>query len=148
VADGFGIASRLRESIGSRAARGDRRNARLYGAGTDRSMNARSIPAAISTRSASLLRDADGTLPFTAADPMEWCIVTSHGNRGAPRRAGRGIPGALSAIAMKLLAKNAEGPLPDGGGGRGCLGAALSHGGRSADRPVPARQRKTRRAVC
>jgi len=36
---GFGIASRLPRASGPGAARGDRRNARLYGAGTDRWMN-------------------------------------------------------------------------------------------------------------
>ena len=49
-----------------------------------------------------------GALPFTAADPMEW--VHCHIAR-QPTAAGEridGIPGPLSAIVMKLLAKTAE----------------------------------------
>jgi PAS domain S-box-containing protein len=49
-----------------------------------------------------------GTLPFTAADPMEW--VHCHIARQAVPLDERvaGIPGPLSAIVMKLLAKTAE----------------------------------------
>src|SRR4030081_647525 len=49
-----------------------------------------------------------GTLPFTAADPMEWghCHIARqpvpHNEQVA------GVPGPLSAIVMKLLAKTAE----------------------------------------
>jgi len=49
-----------------------------------------------------------GTLPFSAADPMEW--VHCHIARQALPPDGRvaGIPGPLSAMVMKLLAKTAE----------------------------------------
>src|SRR6202163_4593598 len=49
-----------------------------------------------------------GTLPFTAADPMEW--VHCHIARQPPPldERGAGVPGPLSAIVMKLLAKTAE----------------------------------------
>src|ERR1700682_5083374 len=49
-----------------------------------------------------------GTLPFTAADPMEW--VHCHIARQAvpPDERVAGIPGPLSAMVMKLLAKTAE----------------------------------------
>ena len=50
-----------------------------------------------------------GTLPFTAADPMEW--VHCHIARQpvpAGRRGSQEIPEPLSAIVMKLLAKTAE----------------------------------------
>src|SRR6202011_3271346 len=49
-----------------------------------------------------------GTLPFTAADPMEW--VHSHIARQPvpPDERVAGVPGPLSAIVMKLLAKIAE----------------------------------------
>jgi predicted ATPase/signal transduction histidine kinase len=49
-----------------------------------------------------------GTLPFAAADPMEW--VHCHIARQAipPRERTAEIPAALSAITMKLLAKTAE----------------------------------------
>jgi serine/threonine protein kinase len=49
-----------------------------------------------------------GTLPFTAADPMEW--VHCHIARQAvpPDERVEGIPGPLSAMVMKLLAKTAE----------------------------------------
>ena len=49
-----------------------------------------------------------GVLPFTAADPME--VVHCHIARPPvpPAERGRGIPAAVSAIIMKLLAKAAE----------------------------------------
>ncbi|HEV3499202.1 MAG TPA: AAA family ATPase, partial [Bradyrhizobium sp.] len=49
-----------------------------------------------------------GTLPFTAADPMEWvhCHIARQPVPANERVAG--IPGTLSAIVMKLLAKTAE----------------------------------------
>jgi PAS domain S-box-containing protein len=49
-----------------------------------------------------------GELPFTASDPMEW--VHCHVARQPPPPDERvaGIPGPLSAIVMKLLAKTAE----------------------------------------
>jgi len=49
-----------------------------------------------------------GTLPFTAADPMEWVHCHIARQPVPPDERAAGIPGALSAIAMKLLAKNAE----------------------------------------
>jgi hypothetical protein len=49
-----------------------------------------------------------GTLPFTAADPMEWvhCHIARQ-PMPADERVG-GVPAPLSAIVMKLLAKTAE----------------------------------------
>ena len=49
-----------------------------------------------------------GELPFTAADPMEWvhCHIARQPTPPGERVAG--IPGPLSAIVMKLLAKTAE----------------------------------------
>src|SRR6202522_2768652 len=49
-----------------------------------------------------------GTLPFTAADPMEWvhCHIARR-PMPADERVG-GVPAPLSAIVMKLLAKTAE----------------------------------------
>ena len=49
-----------------------------------------------------------GALPFTAADPMEW--VHCHIARQAlpPAERVTGIPGPVSAVVMKLLAKTAE----------------------------------------
>ena len=49
-----------------------------------------------------------GTLPFTAADPMEW--VHCHIARRAipPAERAKDVPGVVSAIIMKLLAKTAE----------------------------------------
>ncbi len=49
-----------------------------------------------------------GELPFTASDPMEWvhCHVARQPAR--PDELVAGIPGPLSAIVMKLLAKTAE----------------------------------------
>ncbi len=49
-----------------------------------------------------------GQLPFTAADPMEWvhCHIARQPVR--PSERGQGIPGQISDIIMKLLAKTAE----------------------------------------
>jgi serine/threonine protein kinase len=49
-----------------------------------------------------------GTLPFTAADPMEWVHCHIARQPVPPNEQGAGVPGPLSAIVMKLLAKIAE----------------------------------------
>jgi PAS domain S-box-containing protein len=49
-----------------------------------------------------------GTLPFTAADPMEWVHCHIARQPVPPEERVEGIPSPLSAIVMKLLAKNAE----------------------------------------
>jgi PAS domain S-box-containing protein len=49
-----------------------------------------------------------GTLPFTAADPMEWVHCHIARQPSPPNERVTGVPGALSAIVMKLLAKTAE----------------------------------------
>src|SRR5882724_4123406 len=50
-----------------------------------------------------------GSLPFTAADPMEWvhCHIARHPT--PPNERVNTIPEAVAAIVLKLLAKNAEG---------------------------------------
>jgi PAS domain S-box-containing protein len=49
-----------------------------------------------------------GTLPFTAADPMEWVHCHIARQPVPPHERVAGVPGPLSAIVMKLLAKTAE----------------------------------------
>ena len=49
-----------------------------------------------------------GALPFTAADPMEWVHCHIARQPTPPSERADGIPGPLSAIVMKLLAKTAE----------------------------------------
>jgi PAS domain S-box-containing protein len=49
-----------------------------------------------------------GQLPFTAADPMEWVHCHIARQPVPPNERVAGIPGPLSAIVMKLLAKTAE----------------------------------------
>src|SRR5262249_19388351 len=49
-----------------------------------------------------------GALPFTAADPMEWVHCHLARQPTAPGERLKEIPGAVSAIIMKLLAKWAE----------------------------------------
>jgi len=49
-----------------------------------------------------------GTLPFTAADPMEWVHCHIARQPVPPNEQVAGVPGPLSAIVMKLLAKTAE----------------------------------------
>jgi PAS domain S-box-containing protein len=49
-----------------------------------------------------------GQLPFTAADPMEWVHCHVARQPVPPNEQGAGVPGPLSAIVMKLLAKTVE----------------------------------------
>src|ERR1700760_2064722 len=49
-----------------------------------------------------------GTLPFTAADPMEWVHCHVARQPMPPNECVADIPGQISAIVMKLLAKTAE----------------------------------------
>src|ERR1700681_321930 len=49
-----------------------------------------------------------GTLPFTAADPMEWVHCHIARQPVPPAEQVAGVPGPLAAIVMKLLAKTAE----------------------------------------
>ncbi|HMF36504.1 MAG TPA: serine/threonine-protein kinase PknK, partial [Isosphaeraceae bacterium] len=49
-----------------------------------------------------------GVLPFSAADPMEWVHCHIARQPTPPSEQANGIPGPLSAIVMKLLAKTAE----------------------------------------
>jgi serine/threonine protein kinase len=49
-----------------------------------------------------------GTLPFTAADPMEWVHCHIARQPVPPHERVADVPGPLSAIVMKLLAKTAE----------------------------------------
>ena len=49
-----------------------------------------------------------GALPFTAADPMEWVHCHLARRPTAPAERLKEIPGVVSAIVMKLLAKGAE----------------------------------------
>jgi PAS domain S-box-containing protein len=49
-----------------------------------------------------------GTLPFTAADPMEWVHCHIARQPMPPSERVGGVPGPLSAIVMKLLAKTGE----------------------------------------
>ena len=49
-----------------------------------------------------------GTLPFTAADPMEWVHCHIARQPVPPGERVAGVPGPLAAIVMKLLAKTAE----------------------------------------
>jgi PAS domain S-box-containing protein len=49
-----------------------------------------------------------GQLPFTAADPMEWVHCHIARQPAPPNERVAGVPGPLSAMVMKLLAKTAE----------------------------------------
>ena len=107
---GFGIASRLpRERqapeppkfiAGTLAYMAPEQTGRM-----NRSIDSRSDLYALGV---TLYEMVTGTLPFTASDPME--MVHSHIARQPvpPGERLNGIPGAVSAIVMKLLAKTAE----------------------------------------
>jgi Protein kinase domain len=49
-----------------------------------------------------------GSLPFTASDPMEWVHCHIARMPVPPGERSKGVPGPVSAIVMKLLAKTAE----------------------------------------
>src|SRR5882672_8176939 len=107
---GFGIASRLRREhqppeppefiAGTLPYMAPEQTGRM-----NRSIDSRSDLYALGV---TLYEMLTGVLPFTAADPME--VVHCHIARPPvpPAERGRGIPAAVSAIIMKLLAKAAE----------------------------------------
>jgi PAS domain S-box-containing protein len=73
-----------------------------------------------------------GTLPFSATDPMEWVHCHIARQPAPPIERVAGIPGPLSTIVMKLLAKTAEERYQTAGGVeadlRHCLAEWESHG--------------------
>jgi serine/threonine protein kinase len=73
-----------------------------------------------------------GQLPFTAADPMEWVHCHIARQPMPPDEQVAGVPGALSAIVMKLLAKTGEERYQTAAGVgadlRRCLAEWESHG--------------------
>jgi PAS domain S-box-containing protein len=73
-----------------------------------------------------------GTLPFTAADPMEWVHCHIARQPVPPDEQVAGVPGPLSAIVTKLLAKTAEERYQTAAGVeadlRRCLAEWESHG--------------------
>jgi PAS domain S-box-containing protein len=106
---GFGIASRLPQEsqapappeviAGTLAYMAPEQTGRM-----NRSIDARSD---LYSLGVTLYQMLTGTLPFAAADPLEWvhCHIARQPTPPAERAK---VPGALSAIVMKLLAKNAE----------------------------------------
>ena len=107
---GFGIASRLareRQSphppetiAGTLAYMAPEQTGRM-----NRSIDSRSDLYALGVTFYQMLT---GALPFTAADPMEWVHCHLARRPVAPAERLREIPGVISAIVMKLLAKMAE----------------------------------------
>ena len=107
---GFGIASRLareRQSpdppetiAGTLAYMAPEQTGRM-----NRSIDSRSDLYALGVTFYQMLT---GALPFAAADPMEWVHCHLARRPVAPAERVKEIPGAISAIVMKLLAKMAE----------------------------------------
>ena len=82
-----------------------------------------------------------GQLPFTAADPMGWVHCHIARQPAPPDERVAGIPGPLSAIAMKLLAKTAEERYQTASGLEADLQRCLSGMGDAwSHRAVPARR--------
>jgi predicted ATPase/signal transduction histidine kinase len=107
---GFGIASRLprerptpeppQEIAGTLAYMAPEQTGRM-----NRSVDARSDLYSLGVTFYEMLT---GTLPFAAADPMEWLHCHIARQPVPPDESTVGIPTALSLITMKLLAKTAE----------------------------------------
>jgi serine/threonine protein kinase len=107
---GFGIASRLSrerqapeppETIaGTLAYMAPEQTGRM-----NRSIDARSDLYALGV---TLYQMLTGVLPFTAADPMEWVHCHIARPPAPPSEQLKNLPGSVSAIIMKLLAKTAE----------------------------------------
>lgn len=107
---GFGIASRLSrerqapeppETIaGTLAYMAPEQTGRM-----NRSIDARSDLYALGV---TLYQMLTGVLPFTAADPMEWVHCHIARRPAPPSERLKNLPGSVSAIIMKLLAKTAE----------------------------------------
>src|ERR1700681_2758204 len=107
---GFGIASRLpreRQALappeviaGTLAYMAPEQTGRM-----NRSVDARSD---LYSLGVSLYEMLTGRLPFTAVDPMEWLHCHIARQPLPPNEQVAGVPGPLSAIVMKLLAKTAE----------------------------------------
>ena len=90
-----------------------------------------------------------GSLPFTATDPMEWVHCHIARQPVPPGERLQGIPGPVSAIVMKLLAKTAEDRYQTAARPRaGSAALPRPVGSRAPDRRIPARRtRHTRPAA-
>ena len=107
---GFGIASRLSRErqapeppeiiAGTLAYMAPEQTGRM-----NRSIDARSDLYALGV---TLYQMLTGVLPFTAADPMEWVHCHIARPPAPPSERLKNLPGSVSAIIMKLLAKTAE----------------------------------------
>jgi predicted ATPase/signal transduction histidine kinase/ActR/RegA family two-component response regulator len=131
---GFGIASRLPrerpnpeppdEIAGTLAYMAPEQTGRM-----NRSVDARSDLYSLGVTFYEMLT---GTLPFTAADPMEWVHCHIARQPVPPHERSGEIPGALSVLTMKLLAKTAEERYQTAAGVeadlRRCLAEWESHG--------------------
>jgi PAS domain S-box-containing protein len=131
---GFGIASQLQRErqapeppetlAGTLAYMAPEQTGRM-----NRSIDARSDLYAFGV---TLYQMLTGSLPFTAADPMEWVHCHIAREPVPPCERLEGIPAALSAIVMKLMAKTAEERYQTAGGVerdlRRCLAEWEAHG--------------------
>ena len=107
---GFGIASRLQRQrqfpeppefiAGTLAYMAPEQTGRM-----NRSVDSRSDLYALGV---TLYEMLTGVLPFSASDPMEWVHCHIARQPVAPRERRKEVPGAMSAIIMKLLAKSPE----------------------------------------
>jgi predicted ATPase/signal transduction histidine kinase len=125
---GFGIASRLPreranpeppdEIAGTLAYMAPEQTGRM-----NRSIDARSDLYSLGVTFYEMLT---GMLPFAAADPMEWVHCHIARQPVPPGKRAVGIPGMLSAIVMKLLAKTAEERYQTAAGVEADLGRCLA----------------------
>jgi PAS domain S-box-containing protein len=131
---GFGIASRLPREHQAPAPPGVIAGTLAYMAPEqtgrmNRSVDSRSDLYALGVTFYEMLT---GALPFAAADPMEWVHCHIARQPAPPDERVAGVPGQISAIVMKLLAKTAEERYQTAAGVeadlRRCLAEWVSHG--------------------
>jgi Protein kinase domain len=105
---GFGIASPLARERQAPSAPEVIAGTLAYMAPEQSGRMNRSIDSDLYSLGVTLYQILTGVLPFSAADPMEWVHCHIARQPVSPEERAKNVPGPISAIIMKLLAKTAE----------------------------------------